>query len=124
MSATVQVVGLQQAVRNLEKLGVEAQDLKDAFQRIGTSATAAVHGAAPVRSGKLQSTVKQSKRKNSVYISAGSKKAYYAPYVEFGTSLQPAQHFMMDTMRKEAPAAQKMLEDEMNRLVASLGLDN
>jgi len=72
----------------------------------------------------LQKTVTQSRRKNSVYISSGSKRSYYAPFVEFGTKNQPAQSFMRNTMRSEGPKALHLLEQEMQQLIRRLGLDD
>ncbi len=105
-------------------MGAEVPDLKEAFTRIGADATAAVKSAVAVDSGKMQSTVKQSRRKNSVYIYAGSKAAYYAPFVEFGTKYQPAQFTMHTVARSEGPKALQTLEDEMQKLIHRLGLDS
>lgn len=121
--STIKVEGLAQAVRTLRKLGVEAADLKDVFTRIGAEATAAVRTNTPVATGSLQATVKQSRRQNSVYIYAGSKKVFYGPFVEYGTKYQSAQHFMRDAGRKQAPKALHELEREMQRIIAKLGLD-
>ena len=122
-SRTVTVEGLNETIRSLKKLGVEVSDLKDAFQRIGSQATAKIRAAAPVRSGRLLKSIRQSRRQNSVYISAGGKRAFYTPFVEYGTSLQPAQRFMRKTAQAEGPRAVEELEKEIRQIVRGLGLD-
>lgn len=123
-SKTVAVEGLNETVRGLKKLGVEVSDLKDAFTRIGSRATAKVKAATPTASGRLQATVKQSKRQNSVYITAGSKRAYYAPFVHYGTSVMSANPWMTRVARTEGPSALRELEKEINDIIKKYGLDD
>jgi HK97 gp10 family phage protein len=121
-SRTLTVEGLNETVRTLKKLGVDVSDLKDAFSRIGTRAAGQVRSAAPVRTGALAASVKPSKRQNSVYIYAGGARAFYAPFVEFGTRYQSAQRFMRDTARMEGPRALDDLERELTQIINRLGL--
>lgn len=122
-SKTIQVQGLNETVRSLKRLGIEVSDLKDAFTRIGAQATAKVRSATPTASGALQKTVKQSKRQNSVYIYAGSKRAYYGPFIHWGTKHITANPWMTRVAQAEAPAAVQELERELDRIVKRLGLD-
>jgi HK97 gp10 family phage protein len=119
---TVQVQNLNKVTKTLKKYGVEARDLKGAMQRIGAHVTNDAISGAPVKTGALQRTVKQSKRQNSVYIYAGSKKAYYAPFVHYGTSQLSKNPWMTRAANKNAPFALRELEAEMNRLITKLGL--
>jgi len=122
-SKTVTAEGLQETIRTLKKLGVEVEDLKGAFTRIGSRATAKVKAGTPVKSGRLQATVKQSKRQNSVYIYSGSKKAYYAPFVHFGTKTISKNPWMTRVATAEGPYAIKQLENEVNSIIRKYGLD-
>jgi HK97 gp10 family phage protein len=122
-SNTVTVDGLNETVRALKKLGVEVQDLKDAFTRIGSRATEKIRSATPVDSGRLQASVKQSKRQNSVYITAGLRKAYYAPMVHWGTSTITANPWMTRVAKAEGPRAVQELEKEFAQIVKELGLN-
>ena len=45
----VQVQGLRKVIREVEKLGVEVQDLKSVFTRIGARALATANAGTPVR---------------------------------------------------------------------------
>ena len=92
------------------------------MQRIGARVTNDAISGTPVRTGALQRSVKQSKRQNSVYIYAGSKRAYYAPFVHYGTSKMSRNPWMTRAANKNAPFALRELETEMNKLITRLGL--
>lgn len=122
-SRTLTVEGLNETVRTLRKLGTQVPELKAAFSRIGDKAAAQVRSAAPVRTGALAASVKASKRQNSVYIYAGGAKAFYAPFVEFGTKYQRATRFMRSTAASQAPQALEELQEELDALITKLGLN-
>lgn len=122
-SRTLTVEGLNETIRTLKKLGTQVPELKAAFSRIGDKAAAQVRSAAPVRTGTLAASVKASKRQNSVYIYAGGAKAFYAPFVEFGTKYQRATRFMRNTAKAQAPQALEELQDELDALITKLGLN-
>ena len=124
MTKTVTIEGLNQTVRTVKKLGVEAADLKDAFSRIGSRATSKVKSATPVGTGRLKATVKQSRRQNSVYISAGSKRAYYGPFVHWGTHTIKGNPWMTRVANAEAPHALDELQKELDQIIRQLGLDS
>ena len=119
----VQVLGLNKVVRQLTKLGVESQDLKRAFNRIGQRALNTANAGTPVRSGALKASNKKSKRKNSVYLYSGSKRAPYAIYPHYGTKFQAAQLYLTEAVRKDGPWAVEQVTNEVNRLIDRLGLD-
>jgi len=121
--ATVQVQNLNKVTRTLKKYGVEVRDLKGAMQRIGARVTNDATSGAPVRTGALQRSVRQSKRQNSVYIYAGGKRTYYAPFVHYGTKNLTKNPGMTRAANKNAPYALKELEAEMNQLISKLGLN-
>lgn len=121
-SRTVTVEGLNDTIRTLKKLGAEVSDLKAAFSRIGDKAAAQVRAATPIRTGTLAASVKASKRQNSVYIYSGGAKAFYAPFVEFGTKYQPARRFMRNTAATQGPQALAELEEELGQIITKLGL--
>lgn len=120
----IQVVGLRKVVRQIEKLGVEAEDLKDAFRRIGARALSTANAGTPVSSGALKSSNRQSKRKNSVYLYSGKAKTYYARFVHYGTVKMEARPYLSETVQKDGPWAVKQLEAEMAQLINRLGLSD
>jgi len=119
----VQVDGLRKVVREIEKLGVEVQDLKAVFTRIGARALGTANAGTPVRTGALKASNKQSKRKNSVYLYSGNAKANYAIYPHYGTIKQPAQLYLQAAVKKDGPWAVQELDREMKRLINKVGLN-
>src|SRR5574338_46611 len=80
----VEVKGLRAVVRSLEKMGVEAQDLKAAFKRIGTMVATDAKLLAPKKSGALAGSIKPSNTKNKSVVRAGSGKVVYAGVQHYG----------------------------------------
>ena len=123
--AGVTVHGLREVVRGMERLGVDVQDLKTAFQKIGTKAQAQAKMNAPKVSGRLAGTVRQSKRKNAVILMAGynSKKLRYAAVHEYGWPERgiPAKRYMRRTVEQLGGYAVRELEDELRALVRKRG---
>jgi hypothetical protein len=80
----VYVRGIRETVRALETAGVQAQDLKNIFERAG----AVVERAAkvPERTGRLERSVRITKTKNRAAIRAGGKRVPYAVANHFGRS--------------------------------------
>jgi hypothetical protein len=119
------VHGLREVVRGMERLGVDVQDLKTAFQKIGTKAEAQAKMNAPKVSGRLADTVRQSKRKNAVILMAGynSKRLPYAAVHEYGWDVRgiPAKRYMRRTVDQLGGYAVKELEDELRALLRKRG---
>lgn len=118
----VRVEGLRKVIRSVEKLGVEAEDLRAVFTRIGARALSTANAGTPVRSGALKGTNKQSKRKNSVYLYSGNKRAYYARFVHYGTVNMPARPYLSDVVKKDGPWAVQQLDAELTKLISKAGL--
>ena len=120
----IQVLGLKRVVRQMKKLGVESQDLKQAFQRIGARTLSTANAGTPVRSGALLSSNKQSCRQNSVYLYSGNARANYARFPHYGTIYQQANPYLSRVVEKDGPWAVAQLEKEMDKLITDLGLDD
>lgn len=119
---TVQVVGLNKVVRAMKKYGVAVEDLKGAFSKIGTRLETGARQRTPVVTGKMQGSIRQSKRQNSVWLYAGGKRAYWAPYVEWGTKYQSAQRPLTRTLDANARWGLQEIEKELNQLISKYGL--
>lgn len=120
----VEITGLRKVIRQIEKLGVESEDLKGAFQRIGTRALNTANAGTPVASGALKASNRQSKRKNSVYLYSGKKKTFYARFVHYGTIYMPERQYLYKAVERDGPWAVAQLENEMDRLITKLGLND
>ena len=118
----IQVIGLKKVVRQMKKLGVESEDLKEAFKRIGARALSTGNAGTPVRSGALLSSNKQSRRQNSVYLYSGNARAPYAIYPHYGTRFQQGQFYLTNVVKTDGPWAAQQVEREMDKLIEDLGL--
>lgn len=78
------VQGLREVVRNLEKAGVEASDLKGVFEPIGQMIVADARTLAPKRTGALGLALKSTKTKNKAAVRAGSARVQYAGAINYG----------------------------------------
>jgi hypothetical protein len=131
-ATVVEVVGLREVVRNLERLGTQAEDLKGAFSRVGAKAESHAQSTAPRRTGDLAASVRQSKRKNSVYLYAGKARTHpgrwspYGPIVHFGWGRRgiEAQPWMYRTVAVWGPWAAQEVEREMQALIRKLGFSD
>lgn len=80
----VEVDGLKQLVRDLEKSGVQVADLKAAFGGIAREARDLAAGFAPRRSGKLAASIRASAAKNYATVTAGGRGVAYAGPINYG----------------------------------------
>ena len=121
---TVQVLGLQETIRTLQKMGAKVQDMKDAFHRIGTIVSDEIKTLAPVRTGKLASTVKASNTKNKSIVRAGTG-IKYAGVQNYGWAHHniTGQYFMERGLRAKHDQVVQEFEIEMHGLIRGLGLD-
>ena len=66
MAAGVKITGLKEVVRDLNRLGVESQDLKDTFSGLSRLGQARARKFAPKKSGKVGVVaIRASRRKNA-----------------------------------------------------------
>lgn len=88
--AQVRVDGLNRLVRDFKRAGGDVDDLKDALAPVGEKVKKAAERTVPVgKTGNLKSTIRVSRAQRSVTIRAGNAKAYYAPFVSFGSVHNP-----------------------------------
>jgi HK97 gp10 family phage protein len=71
-SGVVKIENLNKILSGLRKAGVNAQDLKIATTKASSLVLPPARALTPVKTGELQRTVKASKAKNKVAISAGT----------------------------------------------------
>lgn len=118
----VGVVGLRQFIKQLEVLGVDVADMKAAMNRIGNIVAQEARQLAPVRSGRLASSIRPSMAKNSATIRAGSVGVPYAGPIHFGwphrhIAKNPFLYNASDAKRQEVITA---IAEELDQLVAKL----
>ena len=81
---SVQVDGLRELVRDLERAGVELEDLKDVFGTIADYAAETAATYTPRRSGALRGTVRGNRAKNKAVVMFGRGKVKYAGPILYG----------------------------------------
>lgn len=123
-SGGVRVTGLTAVVRALLELGLEVEDLKNAFSAIAERGARLAADFAPKKSGRLAGDVRGNRAKSKAVVIAGRASVPYAGPINFGW---PARHiagsaFMQKADQAMQPYALQQLEDEINRQIARRGL--
>ncbi len=125
MSGGVQVRGLPKVVRGLQAIGLEVEDLKDAFGTSASEAAAVIADEAPKRTGRLASDVRGNRAKGKAVVRAGRASVPYAGPINYGW---PARNiapdlFMQRGEEKYTPTAVRRLEEEINAAIRRRGLN-
>lgn len=121
--AGARVKGLNEAIRNLQKLGIQVADLKEAFQNISRKAVSDAQALVPVRTGKLKASIRPSKAKNKAVIRAGTRAVNYASFVEFGSVHNEAESMVRDAVSNNEQYAVTQLEQELSSLIRRYNLN-
>ena len=124
ISGGVRVEGLNQLTRNLIELGLEIDDLKEAFGGISAEAAQVAAGFAPKRTGRLAASVRGSRAKNKAVVMAGRASVVYAGPINYGWPARKiaASGFMQKADEVMAPKALQALEDAIESKIKSKGL--
>lgn len=81
----IKVKGLKSSIKALQAIGVEAAEIKQAGNDAGEIVAREARNLAPVRTGRLRSTIRTSKALNKVTVSAGNNgKVPYANPIHWG----------------------------------------
>ncbi|HWI43268.1 MAG TPA: hypothetical protein VNS81_06580 [Nocardioides sp.] len=115
----VKVTGLRETVRELEKIGVEIDDLKDGMARIAAKATQVMQGFIPSRSGKLRASARGNRAKGKAVVTIGRASVPYAAPINYGwprRNIAPAA-FTAKTDAVMDRLAPQMLDDEIDNIL-------
>lgn len=123
-STGIEVKGLREVVRSLERFGVEVSDLKAAFKRIGTIVAEDAQTLAPKKSGALAGSIRPSNTKNKSVVRAGSGKVVYAGVQEYGgyNNIE-ANSFLRGALEQNQATVVKALSEELDNLIRRLDLN-
>ena len=124
ISGGVRVEGLNQLTRNLLTLGLEIDDLKEAFGGIAAEAAQVAAGFAPKRTVRLAASVRGNRAKNKAVVMAGRASVVYAGPINYGwpaRKIAPS-GFMQKADEVMAPKALQALEDAIENKIKSKGL--
>lgn len=119
-----QVEGLRQSVKALENLGVDVDDLKDAFAEVSDMAASSAARHAPSRSGKLRASVRGNRAKNKAVVTAGRASVKYAGPINYGWKSRNirASGFMQKADAETAPQALAVIEAGITAAINKNGL--
>lgn len=120
----VRVEGLSKAVRALQGLGLEVDDLKNAFATIATEATEAIASKVPRRTGRLAGSVRGNRAKSKAVVRAGKKAVPWAGPINYGwraRGIEPSL-FMQRGETEYTPKAVSRLEQELETAIRRKGL--
>lgn len=123
-SGGVQVTGLNKVVRDLQTLGLELDDIKDAFAKIAAEGARVASSFAPRRTGTLQASVRGNRAKNKAVVAAGRARVKYAGPINYGwpkRNIKPAL-FMQRADMVMRPKALNELEKSIERKIRQKGL--
>ena len=81
---SVQVEGLREAIKNLESLGAQKNELVSINLKAAETLIAAARPEVPFRSGKLLESLRASKTKGYAQVSMGNARVPYANPIHWG----------------------------------------
>lgn len=122
----ISVEGLREFVRDLEKLGVDVNDLKDVFARISKRASDVMQSKVPVRSGALRAAVRGNRAKNKAVVTAGNgRRVTYAGAINYGYPARNirAANFIARTDDVMQTEALELLDEGISDLIKRYGLN-
>jgi hypothetical protein len=124
MAATqeVSIDGLDETLRNLKKIGVEAVDLKQINFDAGLIVARRVEP--PVDSGDLATTLRVAKATNRAKVTYGTKtKGFYSTFISYGTKKLEANPFLLEAKKESLPEIYDHYEKSIDALIAKYNLD-
>lgn len=120
----VRVEGLKPMIRDLQQLGLEVDDLKDAFSAVAREAAAVLASHVPRLTGRLASSARGNRAKSKAVVTIGRATLPYAGPINYGwasRNIEPA-GFVEATDREMAPRAVQRLQDEISKQIRRRGL--
>jgi hypothetical protein len=120
----VEILGLSKLVRDLQALGVEVDELKDAFGSIAAEGARLAASFAPKRSGALAASVRGNRAKAKAVVSAGRARVKYAGVQNYGWPAHniAATNFMQRADEALRPTVVPTLEKSIEAMIARKGL--
>lgn len=123
-TVTFRIDGLTRVVAGLVSLGVEVDDLKDAFSDIAQQGATLAASYAPRRSGALAGDIRGNRAKSKAVITAGRVSVPYAGPINYGWSahgIAPSL-FLQKADAQLQPYALQRLEANINAAITKRGL--
>lgn len=123
--AEVRVKGLNECLSALRKLGADMDELKDANKELSTEIADKASAQAPVRTGRLASSVRGTRQQKRVRIKAGGARVPYAGVIEYGWPARGivAQPFLRRTSFENKDYIKETYEENIQSLIKKYDFD-
>lgn len=120
----IDIDGTNKVIKTLQEAKVRASDLKDAWQTIGAKVKNDALILAPVLSGRLARSIRNSKGKTRATVRAGNNRMPpYAGVIHYGGYNNiTAQPFLTLALHKNAGFASTTVENEIQEIIRKLDL--
>jgi HK97 gp10 family phage protein len=122
---TITVTGIAQLNRDLRKLGIDMEDMKDAMARLADMGAKAAVRHVPHRSGALAGSIRGNRAKGKAVVTAGrGATSQYAGVINYGSPGRgiAAQPFMQQADADVSPKIVPILSADIDRLIRERGL--
>lgn len=118
------VEGLTAVTRALLELGLEVEDLKDAFSAIASEGAHQAALYAPKRSGRLAADVRGNRARSKAVVTVGRVSVPYAGAINYGWARHniQASGFLQKVDAGWNDYGLRRLEEEINKQIRSRGL--
>jgi len=118
--SAVSIVNLNALIKGLKKMGLKTQDLSGATTRVRNLVVPPAISRAPVRTGKLRSTVKARKYPNKVEVQAGNNTTVlYANPIHWGwqkRNIKP-NTWLLDIRDEKVDEVEDIFVEELQKLI-------
>lgn len=116
----IRVDGLRETLRDLQRLGVSADDLKDAFGEIAEDVADESGRRVIRRTGTLAGTIRPGRSKNKAIVRAGSAAVPYAGVINYA---RPGDAFLTGPANENVSDKVAAIERNLGNLIRHYGLD-
>lgn len=120
----IDIDGTNKVIKTLQEAKVRASDLKDAWQAIGAKVKNDAFVLAPVLTGRLARSIRNSRGKTRATVRAGNNRMPpYAGVIHYGGYNNiTAQPFLTTALHRNAGFASTRVESEIQEIIRQLDL--
>lgn len=121
---SVRVEGLAKLTRDLKAVGLEIDDLKDAFSTVAAQGARLAAKFAPNRTGTLAGDIRGNRAQSKAVITAGRASVPYAGPINYGWAARniTGAFFMQRASDAMEPVALVQLNQEIDKQIRKRGL--
>lgn len=116
----VRITGLREKQRALERLGVDTQDMDQAFQHVAQGAVQDAKSAVKVRSGALQLDIREANTKPNTWVVRAGDATDYAGVQNYDP--EQGNEYLTRTDDKNAQEQARQIEAELRTIIRKYDL--